>query len=174
VAEILRQLAAAMVPDGNNALRLRFARSLLKTVKPGDQMQMLQVTQIIVIHLATMNVAELMHTSRTPKHINCYGNIFNKLARTSAAQIETLQRLRPGIEQNFTVSVNEGGRAIVGITHNSGSSGTIESAKPPLSLSDQSGTKMRIIKPDDHLATMPRLEQHQEPAPGTTRRRRRA
>lgn len=174
MAEILRQLAAAMVPDGNNALRLRFARSLLKTVKPGDQMQMLQVTQIIVIHLATMNVAELMHTSRTPEHINCYGNIFNKLARTSAAQIETLQRLRPGIEQNFTVSVNEGGRAIVGITHNSGSSGTIESAKPPLSLSDQSGTKMRIIKPDDHLATMPRLEQHQEPAPGTTRRRRRA
>ena len=134
MAEILRQLAAAMVPDGNNALRLRFARSLLKTVKPGDQMQMLQVTQIIVIHLATMNVAELMHTSRTPEHINCYGNIFNKLARTSAAQIETLQRLRPGIEQNFTVSVNEGGRAIVGITHNSGSSGTIESAKPPLSL----------------------------------------
>ena len=176
LAEILRQLAAAMVPDGNNALRLRFARSILKIVKPDNPIKMLLVTQIIVSHLATMNVAELMHFSKTPEHVNCYGNIYSKLARTSAAQIEALHRLSSGGEQRFNVSVEEGGQAIVGnVTHNSGSSGTIEFVKPPLSLSDQSGTKMRIIEPDDQSATtVPRIELDQEPAPSKTKRRRRA
>ena len=30
--------------------------------------------------------------------LNCHGNIFNKLARTYAAQLETLQRIRSGPE----------------------------------------------------------------------------
>ena len=175
LAEILRQLAAAMIPDGNNALRLRFSRSILKIVKPDDPIKMLLLIQIIASHLATMNVAELMHFSKGPEHVNCYGNIFSKLARTSA-QIEALYRLGSGAEQRFNVSVAEGGRAIVGnINHNSGSSGTIESAKPPLALSDQSGTAMPVILPNDQsAATVPGIEQNELPAPSAKRRRRRA
>ena len=174
LAEILRQLAAAMIPDGNNALRLRFARSILKIVKPDDPIKMLLLIQIIASHLATMNVAELMHFSKGPEHVNCYGNIFSKLARTSAAQIEAFYRLGSGGEQRFNVSVT--GQAMVGtFNHNSGSSGTIESAKPPLSLSDQSDIPMPIIEPDDQSATtVPRTEQDQVPAPSAKRRRRRA
>ena len=51
LAEVLRQLTESLRRyDGNNALRLRFARSIIKTVKPGDQMQMLLVIQMIAVH----------------------------------------------------------------------------------------------------------------------------
>ena len=49
---------------------------------------------------------------------------FNKLARTFAAQMETLKRYRTGGEQKVTVqhvTVNEGGQAVVGnVSHGGG------------------------------------------------------
>ena len=54
--EILRQLAEALVRNDSNddALRLRYARSILKTVKSGDPMEIMWVTQMIAVHGATM------------------------------------------------------------------------------------------------------------------------
>jgi hypothetical protein len=176
---IHNQLAKLPGTKDGTAAGYSFVRSVLKEASPGNQFEMLLVTQFLAVHDATMSTARLLGEAKTLEHVNSYGNLFNKLARTSAAQIETLQRLRLGNEQKVTVqnvSVTEGGQAIVGnVTHNSGGSGTTESAKPPLSPSDQSGTGMTIIQPDEQLTMAgPSIEPNEQPAPTVTKRMRRA
>ena len=72
-------------------------------------------------------------------------------------------------EQKVTVnnvSVSGGGQAIVGHVTHTGGSGTNDVANPPPTITDQSGTAMPIIQPDEQSATtVPRIEQDQEPAP---------
>jgi hypothetical protein len=175
---INNQLATLSVTKNGSAVGHSFVRSVLKEASPGNQPVMLLVTQMLTVHDATMSSAKSLGEAKTPEQVNTYGNLFNKLARTFTAQVETLERLHSGNQQKVTVqnvSVTEGGQAIVGnVTHSSGSSGTTESEKPPLSPSDQSGTAIPIIEPDDQSATtVPRMEQNEQPAPKATRRKRR-
>jgi hypothetical protein len=177
--EILRQLVEVMDRiDINDALKLSFARSILRAVKSGDPMEMLLVTEMITVHDAKMNIARCLKNSKTLDEIDSYGNIFNKLARTFATQMDTLQRWRSGTEQKVTVqnvSVSDGGQAIVGNVTQNGGSGRTDIAKPPLALTDQSGTAMPVIQPDEQSdATVPRIEQNEQPTPTASRRKRRA
>src|SRR5262245_20901932 len=88
----LSSLKCGKFDDVDDAMKLAFERSILKTVTPGNQIEMLLVTQLISVHHAMMNFARLLAHSKTPEEIERYGNIFNKLARTFAAQTEALQR----------------------------------------------------------------------------------
>ena len=97
--------------DGNDALRLRFARSILKRVTSGNPLEIMWVTQMIAGHGATMNVARLMNSSKTVDDIERSGNIFNKLMRTFTDQMGTMHRLHSGPEPKLMVSVNDGGQA---------------------------------------------------------------
>jgi hypothetical protein len=139
--------------------------------------EMLLVTQLISVHQAMMNFARLLAHSKTHEEIERYGNIFNKLARTFAAQIEALQRLRSGpvpkLLQNFSVS--DGGQALVGVLNqNALDKDKADATKSQLLVTDQSRTAMPTIEQDNQSAvTVPRIEQDQQPAPNTTRRRRR-
>ena len=88
-----------------------------------------------------------------------------------------LQRWRSGPEQKVTVqnvSVSDGGQAIVGnVTQNTVDKDKAGVTKSPPLITDQSGTAMPIIEPDEQSATtVPRIEQNQQPAPAIRRRRR--
>jgi hypothetical protein len=102
----------------------------------------------------------------------------NKLTRTYTDQMGTLHRLRSGPEPSlqYNVSVNEGGQAIVGtVNQNDVDKGKAEGMKAPPVITDQSGTAMLIIQTDDEsVATVPRMDQDDQPAASAAKRRRRA
>ena len=140
-------------------------------------MGMLQVVQMLVLHDATMTQSGHLAVSEDLPQTESHANMVNKFARTFTHQMDTLHRWRSAPEQKVTVnnvSVSGGGQAIVGhVTQNTGGSGQMTSRTPPPTLTDQSGTAMPIIQPDEQSATtVPRIEQDQEPAPSATRRRR--
>ena len=76
----LSSLKSGKYDDINDAMKLLFERSILKTVAPGNQIEMMLVTQLISVHQAMMNVARLLAHSKTHEEIESYGNIFNKFA----------------------------------------------------------------------------------------------
>jgi hypothetical protein len=179
--DILRQIAESLVRcGGNDRLRLRFARSIIKGVKSGDQMEMLLVVQMISGHVATMALTALMHASKDPDHINSYGNMGNKFARTYVHALGALHRCRLGSEPKFmvnNVSVNDGGQAAF-VGHHSLSGVDKDKAvgteAPPL-VTDRSGTGMRIIQANEEAAaTVPRMDQDKQLAPNAAKRKRRS
>jgi hypothetical protein len=102
---------------------LNFVLSLVKGVKPKDEVEAMLAAQMAAVHLATMAFARrLAHVQTLPQQDSAE-RAFNKLARTFAAQVEALKRYRTGGEQKVTVehvTVNEGGQAIVGNVRHGG------------------------------------------------------
>ena len=175
--DILRQIADSLVRcDGNDRLRLRFARSIIKGVKSGDQMEMLLVVQMISGHVATMALTALMHASKDPDHINSYGNMGNKFARTYVHQLGALHRCRSGPEPKLMVSVNDGGQAafVNHLTQNGADKDKAGDMKSPHLVTDQSGMAMPTFEQDNQsAATVPRTEQDQQSAPSSKKRKQR-
>jgi hypothetical protein len=97
--------------------KLNFILSVVKGVKPKDQVEAMLAVQMAAVHMATMTLAEqLAHVENIPQQDSAE-RAFNKLTRTYATQMEALKRYRTGGEQKVTVqhvSVSEGGQAIVG------------------------------------------------------------
>jgi hypothetical protein len=96
---------------------LNFMLSLVKGVKPTDQVEAMLATQMAAVHVATMTLARRLANVENIPQQDSAERAFNKLARTFAAQVEALKRYRTGGEQKVTVqhvTVNEGGQAIVG------------------------------------------------------------
>lgn len=93
------------------------AISLIKAVRPRDELETMLATQMAAVHLATMTFARrLAHVDNIPQQDSA-SNAFNKLARTFAAQMEALKRHRSKGEQRVIVervNVAAGGQAIVG------------------------------------------------------------
>lgn len=171
----LSSLKCGKYDDVDDAMKLLFERSILKTVTPGNQIEMMLVTQLISVHQAMMNFARLLAHSKTHEEIERYGNIFNKLAGTFAAQTEALQRLRSGpvpkLLQNFSVS--DGGQAFVGVL-NQNALDKADATKSQLLVTDQSRTAMPILGPDDQaVPIVPLIEPDHEFAPKATGRKRR-
>jgi hypothetical protein len=96
---------------------LNFMLSVVKGIEPKDQVEAMLAAQMAAVHMSTMTFARrLAHVENIPQQDSAE-RAFNKLARTFAAQVEALKRYRNGGEQIVRVervTVNEGGRAIVG------------------------------------------------------------
>jgi hypothetical protein len=96
---------------------LNFLLSVVKDVRPRDQLEAMLAAQMAATHVATMTFARRLANVETIPQQDSAERAFNKLSRTFAAQMEALKRYRTGGEQKVTVqhvSVNEGGQAIVG------------------------------------------------------------
>jgi hypothetical protein len=120
--EFLEQLANAAangqrVDEG----KLNFMIAVIKGVQPKDQLETMLAAQMAAVHMLTMNFARRLANVDNIAQQDSADHAFNKLARTFAAQMEALKRYRTGGEQKVTVehvTVNEGGKAIVGnVTH---------------------------------------------------------
>ena len=96
---------------------LNFVLAMVKGIAPQDDAECMLAAQMAAVHMATMTFARrLAHVDNIPQQDSAE-RAFNKLARTFAVQLEALRRYRTGGEQKVTVhhvTVNEGGRAIVG------------------------------------------------------------
>jgi hypothetical protein len=106
---------------------LNFLLSVVKGVKPRDQVEALLAAQMAAVHAATMTFAFRLGRTETIPQQDSAERAFNKLARTFAAQVEALKRYRSRGDQTVRVehvTVNEGGQAIVGnVAHRGGGTG---------------------------------------------------
>ena len=100
---------------------LNFMVSVIKGLEPRDQLEAMLAAQMAAVHSLTMTFARRLNNVDNIPQQDSAERAFNKLARTFAAQVETLKRYRSNGEQKVTVehvTVNDGGKAIVGnVTH---------------------------------------------------------
>jgi homoaconitase/3-isopropylmalate dehydratase large subunit len=106
---------------------LNFLLSVIRDIKPRDQLEAMLASQMACVHIASMTFARRMNHTQTTHHQDSAVNAYNKLLRTFTSQMEALRKYRTGGEQKVTVQhvqVNEGGQAIVGnVSHNSSKGG---------------------------------------------------
>jgi hypothetical protein len=131
---LLYQLAN--VSRTGNDLTARELNTMVATVHaigPRDPTEALLAAQMAAIHQATMVAARRLNHTETIDQQDSASNMLNKLARTFAAQIETLKRYRADGEQKVTVQhqhVNvSANQAVVGI--NQGGAGAHEKSSQP-------------------------------------------
>lgn len=125
-AELLRGLLSQMVGLGAKNGRVdadtaNFVIGFVDGMAPRDPAEALLCTQMAAVHQAMMAMARrLAQAGTSPKH-DTAERALNKLARTFAAQMETLKRYRSNGQQVVRVervTVESGGQAIVGaISH---------------------------------------------------------
>jgi hypothetical protein len=147
---ILHQLGdvvrhGAVVDEG----ALNFMLSVIKSVKPRDQMECMLAVQMAAVHMASMTFARrLAHVGDIPQQDSAE-RAFNKLTRTFTTQMEAFKRYRTGGEQKVTVqhvSVSEGGQAIVGnVTQTPRAAKPEKAAASPRALDDAKMPAMTIL-----------------------------
>lgn len=111
------------VDDGS----ANFHLSVIRAVKPRDELEAMLATQMGAIHSATMMMARKLNHVDTIAQQDSAERSLNKLARTFATQMEALKRYRTGGQQKVTVehvTVNAGGQAIVGAVTAGGDGGS--------------------------------------------------
>lgn len=121
-APFVGQLIGQIASLGSQGKRMdegasNFALGFVESMKPRDVAETLLITQMAAIHQATMMLARrLNHTDNIPQQDSAE-RALNKLARTFAAQMDTLKRYRSKGQQVVRVervTVQDGGQAIVG------------------------------------------------------------
>lgn len=104
-------------------------------------------SQMAAIHNATMTAARQLANATGIPAQDSASNIFNKLARTYAAQVEALKKYRSAGEQTIKVQhvvVNEGGQAIVGNVDAGGRGRALAKSKDqPHALTSAPGAALR-------------------------------
>jgi hypothetical protein len=126
---------------------LNYMISLVRGIGPRDPTEGMLAAQIAAIHNATLVAARRLNHAENIEQQNSASSMLNKLARTFAAQVETLRRYRSSGEQTIKVqhvSVNEGGRAIIGnVTAQGGAGATkIDGQSHEPGFSPTSGTAL--------------------------------
>ena len=94
-----------------------FVLSVVRSIKPRDELEAMLATQMGAIHAATMMLARRLNHVETIPQQDAAERALNKLARTYTTQLDALKRYRTGGQQKVTVehvTVNAGGQAIVG------------------------------------------------------------
>ncbi|HEX5006292.1 MAG TPA: hypothetical protein VFV70_04220 [Hyphomonadaceae bacterium] len=115
---LMEQLLNATPTNGKPDERaLNFMAAMIHGIGPQDETECLLAAQMAAVHMATMTMARRLANVETLPQQDSAAQAFNKLARTFALQMEALKRYRTGGEQRVTVqhvTVNDGGKAIVG------------------------------------------------------------
>lgn len=114
---LLGQLLNAAKKNGKvSEADLGFLLSVIKGVKPRDQLESMLAAQMAAIHDATMTLARRLNNVENIAQQESALNGLAKLARTFATLLDALKRYRNGGEQKVIVqhvNVNDGGQAIV-------------------------------------------------------------
>ena len=115
---ILRQLAGAGSKGSQvDEHETNFLLSIVAGGEPKDQFEAMLFAQMAVTHELAMEFARRLNLAETPQERDSAERTLNKLLRTFTSQLEAFKRYRAGREQTVnvqTVSVSEGGQAIVG------------------------------------------------------------
>jgi hypothetical protein len=154
---LLQQLSNGSARGGKVDERLlNFMLSVIKGIKPRDQIEIMLAAQMAAIHEAIMTFTKrLAHVETIPQQDSAE-RALNKLARTFATQMEALQRYRTGGKQKVMVqqvSVNEGGQAIVGNVMQAQRQSEQESPKEPPLVAHEPRSGMAVMI---EMANVPR------------------
>lgn len=106
--------------DSDNS---NFVMSVVRSIKPRDELEAMLATQMGAIHAATMMMARRLNHVDNIRQQDASERALNKLARTFTTQMDALKRYRTGGQQKVTVehvTVNDGGQAIVGAVSGEG------------------------------------------------------
>jgi hypothetical protein len=132
-----------------NERELNFMVSVVKDIKPRDQIEAMLAAQMAAVHVATMTFARRLAQVENVLRQDSAERAFNKLVRTFAIQMEALKRYRTGGEQKVTVqhvSVSEGGQAIVGnVTQGPRETEPVNAAGSPPALAEAQMPAMKIV-----------------------------
>jgi hypothetical protein len=113
---LVRQLGEACAQDGTVDERaLNFMLSVVKGIKPRDQVEAMLAAQMAAVHMATLACARRLVCADAPS--DGAERALNRLSRTYVAQMDALARYRAGGEHDASrpeVSAGEGGEAISG------------------------------------------------------------
>ena len=124
--------------------------SVIKGIKPRDQLEVLLASQMAVVHAAVMHISRALADAEYIEERESADRTFNKLARTFAMQLDTLKRYRSGGEQTVNVqhvTVSEGGQAIVNnVTQGQNDSPPSGKAAASLAITDAKTVPMDIIE----------------------------
>jgi hypothetical protein len=97
---LLGQLAAALPKDfGNAETQINFMVSVVKSIRPRDQVEAMLAAQMAIIHASTVTLGRRLMKADTIPQQDSAERALNKLARTFAAQIDALERYRSSSEQ---------------------------------------------------------------------------
>jgi hypothetical protein len=151
VFELIRQVANttpnSRFPDEQG---IKFMMSVIRGLKPRDQTEAMIGTQMAAVHSAMMTAANRLAHAETSAEIDSAERALNKLGRTFAALVETVNRYRNGGEQNVMVqhlSIAEAGQAIVGnLTRSARKSKPQKAAEKMAALIDGRQPAVEIIQ----------------------------
>ncbi|WP_181704449.1 hypothetical protein [Chthonobacter albigriseus] len=107
--------------------RLNAALAFIEAVRPVNEVEAVLAVQAAATHAVSMSKLSTLVSVSTITQAESAANIATKLQRTLLSQMETLNRLRRGGQQNVRVEhvhVHAGGQAIVGaVSHDGGGAG---------------------------------------------------
>jgi hypothetical protein len=146
---LLRQLATAGGGEVDEQ-KLNFMFSIVKGLKPRDQIEAMLAAQMAAVHTAAMRLSTSLADAKQLHLRDSADGTFNRLTRTFVTQMEALKRYRSRGEQTVTVqhvNVREGGQAIVGnVTQGQRDAPPKGAAAPPLALTHDKTLPMPIIE----------------------------
>ena len=94
--------------------RLNWMLSVIKGLKPRDQLEAMLGAQMAAVHVGAMVFARRLIASENIIHQDSMEGALNRLTRTFTTQMECLKRYRASGPQTVqNVSVGEGGQAII-------------------------------------------------------------
>jgi hypothetical protein len=127
---------------------INFMASVIKSIKPRDELEAMLATQMAAVHVAAMEFASHFAYVETIPQQDSSERAFNKLTRTFTTQLEALKRYRSGGEQKVTVQHIDvrGGQAIVGdVSQRAPQPASASVVKEPLALTDAKAEPMPIL-----------------------------
>lgn len=118
-ARVMMLQTAGMAHDGGDLTSesASFAASIIRAVAPRDPTEALLASQMAAVQMVLSKAAQRVADSELLPHYEIAMRAVNQLARTFAAQVDTLKRWRATGEQVVRVqhvNVNAGAQAIVG------------------------------------------------------------
>jgi hypothetical protein len=117
---VISYLQVVNTPEGEFEKRgLDFMLSVVKGLKPRDQVEAMLGAQMAAVHVASMRLACRLASAINVLEVDSAERTFIKLIRAFASQIECLKRYRgDGPQTVENVSVADGGQAVIGnVTH---------------------------------------------------------
>jgi hypothetical protein len=129
-------------------LELNFALSIVKSIKPRDDVEAMLAAQMAAMHNAMMAAARRLATSATIEQQDSASRMLNQCARTFATQLEALKKYRSNGEQIVKVqhvNVGNGGQAVITDTMQTGGGGGMEKSSIDLM---QRLTRARVAQQD--------------------------
>lgn len=128
VADGLVTQAAVLGSHGNRCddRASNFALGFVDCMDPRDAAETLLLAQMAAVHQATMMMARRLNHADNIRQQDAAERALNKLARTYAAQVDSLKRYRSKGQQVVRVervNVESGGQAVVGNVQHGGTDG---------------------------------------------------